>query len=98
MLINMENKDAHVIKFGIVPNLDPYREVVYMSDEAYKNLPIGHWGIHDTESIIPEYFTKEKIEEYKKRLCEQIMNSENPFNIYVNDWDCYPVDEDKIWK
>lgn len=89
--------DAHAIKFRLVPNIGPHTETIFMSMEAFEKLPVkDEWGNHNIESIIPEYFTKSKIEEYKKKMCEHIMNSE--ISICVVDLDCYLVDSDKIWK
>lgn len=95
----MKKQNAHAVKFQIGLNFGITQETVYLSDETMENLPSEpEWGCKNVEAIIPEYFTKEKIEELKHKFCEQIMNSENPFFICENDLDYYPVEEDKIWK
>lgn len=91
-------QEAYAIKFSINLDLD-INETVYMSCDAFNKLPcLLYCGIHDTDSIIPKYFTKKKIKELKRKICEQIMNSENPFSIHEVDLNGYLVEEDKIWK
>lgn len=95
----MEKEEVHAITFRVNLNKDSFKETVYMSYPAFEKLPItSDYGTHDTNSIIPEYFTQEKINEFKKKICEEIMNTENPFSIYEIDLDGYPVDKNKIWK
>lgn len=95
----MEKQEAHAIKFRIqLDTLDSFNEYVYMSYDAFNKLPCFSSGMRNVDSIIPEYFTKDKIDELKRKLCENIMNSENPFHIYEVDLDGYPVEKNKIWK
>ena len=92
-------QDANAITFRLYLNIEDIEETVYISDDKYKNLPLtSDLRMPDTESIISEYFTKEKIDEYKRKICEEIMSSENPFDIQEVDSDYYPIEKDKIWK
>ena len=45
------------------------------------------------------YFTKEKINELKQKVIERIQNCDNPFDIYLNDFDGdYNVTEEQLFK
>lgn len=82
-------KEAHAIKFRLYFD-DTFETIVYMTDEKFSKLPEEEtgWYSKDTEQIIPEYFTKDKIQKYKEELCKKIMESENPFSIHECDWIC----------
>lgn len=84
-------KDAFSIRFRISLKDFDTEEIIYMTEKAYNDIS----GI---DSVVDEYFTKEKIEKLKKELCDKIMNTDNPFDIYDIDLDGYPVEENKIWR
>lgn len=95
----MNMKEVHAIKFRLYFN-DTFETTVYMTNEEFSKLheEKNEWDSKDIDKIIPEYFTKDKIQKYKEELCRKIMESENPFSIHDCDLDMYNVDENLIWK
>lgn len=52
----------------------------------------------DAENIVQEqYFTQDKINELKLRFIKYIVETPNPFSIYCDDTDTYPVPTNEIF-
>lgn len=55
-------------------------------------------AMYDAEDIVQEqYFTQDKINELKLRFIKYIVETPNPFSIYCNDTDAYPVPAYRIF-
>lgn len=54
-------------------------------------------ALNAEEFVEQKYFTKERIEELKRKMCEQIMSCDNPFDISCLDYDGdYVVEESDL--
>lgn len=55
---------------------------------------------NDCANVVEKhYFTKEKINELKQKVIERIQNCDNPFDIYLTDFDGdYNVTEEQLFK
>lgn len=93
-------KPAHKFEYHLNLKENQYKEIVYLSDKQYNRIPTyinEYWPERDYNSIQKKYFTQEKIEELKKKICEQIMNDTCPFIISLVDMDYQKVEEKDIW-
>lgn len=77
---------------------DVYVFNIYLENDILSETVYTKEGVTNENELIPIYFTKEKIEELKQRIIEQIQKSENPFFIACNDTDCgYNVDDSEFF-
>ena len=82
----------HVFRYDVSLNINIKPEYIYTNIDFYKKLNGDKIDSPDAVEKVEDYlqelvFTKDKIEELKKRACEQIMKEDNPFNIWCGDWD-----------
>lgn len=87
------NKEVIARRFRISLDVELPEETVFITEEAYADE-----FKNNIESMQNAYFNKDKIKELKKKLCDMIMSSDDPFSIYDVDMDMYSMSEDKIWK
>lgn len=79
----------NVIEVPIYSNIDFLGNVKYANAESTLN--------NAEEFVKQKYFTKERIEELKRKMCEQIMSCDNPFDISCLDYDGdYVVEESDL--
>lgn len=90
------SNDLSTIEESVYTNIDFMEELENehscKSDESYERL------MRLTEEKVAKiYFTPEKIQEMKESLCKKIMESDNPFTIFCNDWDGgYECEENRL--
>ena len=82
----------HVYRYDVTLNIDLDEEYVYTNIDFFKKLGLDGWDSWDAMNQVEDHiqnlvFTKEKIEELKKKVCEKIMASPNPFEIQCGDVD-----------
>jgi len=69
--------------------IDVYKFRAYLSENTLEEFVYTENEATHEKDLKDIYFTKEKIAELKERLIKQIQKSENPFDIYCVDEDCY---------
>lgn len=88
-----EVKCKHIFKFHVYID-EPLEVFVYTNEDPFKdvdNLYEGEDKIHE------KYFTQERIDELKRKMCEWIMSQDNPFQISCADYDGdYYVDDSEL--
>lgn len=101
---NKKYVDNDVFKYSVRLKNDYLYETVYT--KPFPEPPIGtatdeeRHELHDRQEnlVLEKYFTKEKIEVLKLKFIKEIIESENPFDIYCIDRDGgYFVTEDMLF-
>lgn len=86
-------KCEHIFKFHVYID-EPLEVFVYTNNDHFKDVDNLYEG---EDKIREKYFTQERIDELKRKMCERIMSQDNPFQISCADYDGdYYVDESEL--
>ena len=82
----------HVFRYDISLDVDLESVYIYTNIDFCEKLGDDESDTCEVMNKVEDHiqnlvFTKEKIEELKKKVCEKIMNTDNPFYIQCGDWD-----------
>ena len=92
--IQTEYVPNHVYKFEVTPLVDIPRIIVPVDRVDWNTDAFGN----DEDKVQEAYFTKERINELKRKYIKMIEETENPFHIYCVDTDGdYAFTDDEIF-